>query len=224
MGVSPKMKRNIVKTIQVVPVEAGKVLVILVIDTGVVKNNIVIIKEELSSGMLIKICNMLNKKYGGLPVEKIAASSKGGHITIPGILDDTVGRILDAVNECIRKVQNLEVYLEGATNILNYPEFKDVLKAQEFLNVLDEKELLRKLLSYSKKNGGIKISIGSENEIDKIKDCTLITAEYSMGEVVIGSIGVIGPTRMKYSKVISSMNYVRRKISDELRKMLGELY
>jgi len=224
MGVTPKMKSNIIKTIQVIPVDFDKVLLILVTDTGIVKNNMAIVKEYLTDDVIGKIANMLNKKYCGLSTEKIIALTENNMGIISGISRDTLSRVHDAVMDCIRKVQNLEIYLEGATNILNYPEFKDVIKAQDFLNALEEKDILQKLLSYSEKNGNIKIRIGSENEIEKIRDCTLITAAYSMGEIAIGSIGVIGPTRMEYPKVISSMRYIRKKINEEIKKMIGELY
>jgi heat-inducible transcriptional repressor len=225
MGVTPKMKSNIIKKIQVILVDNDKILLILITDTGIVKNSMVIIKEYLADDGIVKITNMLNEKYCGLSAEKVnSLSNENNTEIIPGVGRETLNRIHKAVMDCIKRVQNFEIYLEGATNILNYPEFKDVIKAQEFLNALEEKDILRKLLSYSGKNGNIKIRIGSENEIEKIKDCTLITTAYSMGEIAIGSIGIIGPTRMEYPRVISSMRYIRKKINEEIKKMIGELY
>ena len=92
-----------------------------------------------------------------------------------------------------------------------------------FLNILDEKKLVSELLTNSSnRNNEIIIHIGNENVIEGIKDCSLVTASYSVGNHVIGTIGIIGPTRMEYSKVVSSMNYIRNKINQEILKLLGD--
>jgi heat-inducible transcriptional repressor len=141
-----------------------------------------------------------------------------------GVPYDVLTPVLSGIAECIHQMDRPEVFLDGTTNIFNYPEFRDVMKAREFLTVLDEKAKLFHLLNteLSVSGTGINVKIGTENELNEIKDCSLITATYSFNNTVIGSIGVIGPTRMDYSKVISSMDYVRNKINQEIFKMLDE--
>lgn len=222
---TPQMRKSILKAIQVVPIESGKALVIVVTNAGVVKNSLVNISDEVLPDMLIRISNIINEKLSGLTIEQInlpiikeieAAMGASNQILMP---------ILSGVADCLNQIDNPEIYLDGTTNIFNYPEFRDIMKAREFLNILDEKELLYGLLTSETVNGNsnsdVKIQIGSENKIEGIKDCSLVTATYCLGDLIIGSIGIIGPTRMEYSKVIASMNYMRNKINQEIYKLIG---
>ena len=89
------------------------------------------------------------------------------------------------------------------------------------MNIMEEKANLYRLLADSMEKSGVSVRIGSENDISGIRDCSLITTNYNMGSTFIGSIGVIGPTRMEYPRVISSMNYIRKMISQEISKLFG---
>ena len=221
MATKPQVMKSTFKAVQAVPIETGKALVIVVANTGVVRNNLVKIPEWVQPDFLIRISNLLNDKLKGLTIEQID----------PGIIQDieqelTVPRevlmpILTGMAECIGQVDNQEIFLEGTTNIFNYPEFRDIVKAREFLSILDEKDLVSKIMNWDVKNEAITVRIGSENGVEGIRDCSLITATYSVGDVVIGSLGIIGPTRMEYPRVISSMNYIRKKINQELSKLIG---
>jgi heat-inducible transcriptional repressor len=222
MAVTPQMKKITLKAVQAVPVEQGKALVVVVTNAGIVKNCMVRIPGNVTPDFLIRISNILNDKLSGLTIDKIDDSILAELEKETGRHDNLINPILNGVSDCIRQVDNSEVYLEGATNILNFPEFNDVNRAKEFLDVLDRKEIVRKLLSYSCENNGVNVQIGTENEIDKIKDCSIVTATYSVGNVVLGSIGVIGPTRMEYERVVSSMDYIRKKINHQIGKLLFE--
>jgi len=223
MAITPQIKKSILKAVQVVPISQGNAMIIVVTNTGTVRNCMVKVPKDLQPDYIIRVSNVLNDKLKALSVDKIE----------PGIIKDieneiiianeTLMPILNGVKECINLIDNSEVYLEGTTNIFNFPEFRDLVRAKDFLNTLDEKEVLCKILSLSKTSKkDINVQIGTENEIEELKDCSLITATYSVGDEIIGSIGVIGPTRMEYPKVISSINYIRKKINDEIAKLLGE--
>ncbi|ACL76150.1 heat-inducible transcriptional repressor HrcA [Ruminiclostridium cellulolyticum] len=222
MAVSPHMKKSVLKSVQVVPIESGKALVIIVTDANIVRNNLIRIPESVTPAFLIQISNMLNEQLKGFTLEMLKSdilNEKFEKLTaLPFRL---IKPILDGIEELIITIDNPEVYLEGATNILNFPEFKEVDKAKEFLNILDEKKLVSDLLTNSvNDNNEIIIHIGNENAMEGIKDCSLVTASYSVGNHVIGTIGIIGPTRMEYSRVVSSMNYIRNKINQEILKLL----
>lgn len=221
MATTPQMKRSILKAIQVVPIEPGKVLVIVVTDAGIVRNSLVKITEAISPDFLIKISNILNEKLSGCAIEQVSLSVIMEIENEIGVRNGTLTPILNCLADCINQIDNTEVYLDGTTNIFNYPEFRDIIKAREFLNTLDEKEILFKLLNVEKESAGINIQIGNENELNEIKGCSLVTTTYSMGDIVIGSIGVIGPTRMEYSRVISSMDYIKKKINQEICRLIG---
>ncbi len=222
MAITPQMKKSMVKAVQVVPVEAGKALVVVVTNAGVVRNSLIKLPDNLLPDFLIRVSNSLNEKLSGLSMEQISYPLIKETERELGLSSEALMPILDGVAECVNQIDNSEIYLDGATNIFNYPEFRDVIKAKDFLNVLDEKPLIHQLLSdISDKSIDIDVKIGSENPLDEIKDCSLVTATYSINNRIIGSIGVIGPTRMEYPKVIASMDYVRRKVNQEINKLMG---
>jgi heat-inducible transcriptional repressor len=224
LAVTPHMKQSVLKAVQVVPIEPGKALVIIVTDANIVRNNLVRIPESITPDFLIQVSNMLNEQLKGFTLEMLKLnilSDKFEQLT--SLPYGLIRPILDGIEDLIKTIDKPEVYLEGTTNILNFPEFKEVQKAKEFLNILDEKKLVSELLANnSERNNEIIIQIGNENVIEGIKDCSLVTASYSIGDQVIGAIGIIGPTRMEYSKVVSSMNYIRNKINQEILKLLGD--
>ncbi|MCX7746838.1 MAG: heat-inducible transcriptional repressor HrcA [Clostridia bacterium] len=222
MAITPQMKKSTLKAVQIVPIESGKALIIVVASTGVVRNTLIRIPETVAPDFLIRVSNALNDKLCGYTLERVNLSIQSDIERELGLPEDLVIPIVSGVMECINQIDYPEVYLNGTTNIFNYPEFRDIVKAKEFLNVLDEKEVLQRILKYSTEERNIQIQIGAENSVEKIRDCSLVTATYRIGDLVIGSIGVIGPTRMEYSKVISSMDYIRKKIAEEINKLIGQ--
>lgn len=225
MAVTPHSKQTSLKAVQVVPIERGKALVIIVSDTNIIRNNLVRVDEQITPDALIQISNLLNEKLKGYTLEMLVSNElKYEFKRLISLPEDIVRPILDGIEDLIKAIDQPEVYLEGTTNILNFPEFREVEKAKEFLNILDEKKLILDILvnNLYNNNNDIVIQIGNENNIDGIKECSLVTTSYSIGNKVIGTIGIIGPTRMEYSKVVSSMNYIRNRINQEILKLLGD--
>ena len=221
MAISPQMKTSTIKAIQVVPIEVGKAMVIVVTSSGLVRNSLVKISESVQPDMLIMISNVMNNKLTGLTIEEVNVRIIKELEKEVGISGEILLPILQCAADCINQIDNPEVFIEGTTNIFNYPEFKDMVKARDFINLLDEKASLCKMMFDSIETGGIIIKIGSENDISGIKECSLITANYKIADMVIGSIGIIGPTRMEYPKVISSMRIVRKLINEEVSRLMG---
>lgn len=222
MAASPQMKRSILKAVQIVPIETGKALVIVVTNAGIVRNCMVNVDEQEQPDRLARISNILNEKLNGLSLEQINTGLIKGIEKELAITNGTLTAVLNGLLDCIIQIDNSEIYLDGATNIFKHPEFSNIVKAKEFLNILDEKQTLWKLLYSNAVDGGINIRIGSENPQNEIKECSLITTTYKIGEVVVGAIGVIGPTRMDYPKVISSLNLIRKKVNKELTRLFGQ--
>jgi heat-inducible transcriptional repressor len=201
----------------------GRALVIVVTSANVVRNSFTKIPDNVTADLLIMLSNILNNKLNGLTIDQI-----GNNILMDiekelGITKEILIPIIDGIVDSINNIDYSDVYLEGTTNILNFPEFMDIVKAKEFLNVLDEKEKIYKILNNKNITDSIGVQIGTENDIQQIKDCSLVTATYSIGNIVLGTIGVIGPTRMEYAKVISSMNFLKRKLNEEILKYNGDL-
>lgn len=222
VAIAPEINNSTLKAIQVVLVEIGKALVIVVTNTGIVRNNVIRISDSILSEVLIRLSNLLNDKLCGLAIDQISLHVINGAERLLGISKEDLVQILSEISESIKQIYNSEVYLEGTMNMFNYPEFGNIVKAKEFLHLFDEKEILIKIINTTKNVDRINVQIGAENVLDEIKDCSVVTVTYSLSDVVIGAIGVIGPTRMEYSRVISSMNYITEKINQEIHKLMGD--
>jgi heat-inducible transcriptional repressor len=221
IAMTPQMKKSTLKAVQVVPVDQGNALVVVVTKAGIVRNSLIRINENITADFLIRVSNIINEKLSGLSIEQINLHVIQDIENEIRFNKDIVLHVLSGIKDCIDQVDNQEIYMQGATNIFNFPEFRDIVKAREFLNMLDTKDILQSLLTMYNANGDIKVRIGNENEFAEIKDCSLITATYRFNDEVIGSIGVIGPTRMEYPKVITSLDYIRERINFELNKLIG---
>ncbi|HHX18738.1 MAG TPA: heat-inducible transcription repressor HrcA [Clostridium sp.] len=223
MAAAPGKQNSILKTVQIVPVEKGKALIVVLTNAGVIKNSLINIPETVLPEELITVSNIFNEKLKDLTIDNINASVIKEIELLLGNVRGILLPILNGVTNCINQIDCPEIYLDGTINMLNYPEFSDVMRAKEFLNLMDAKDVWRRILNNVYKDGDyITITIGEENKIVEMKDCSLITTTYNLGNVVVGTIGVIGPTRMEYSKVLAAMDYMRKKANEEIRKLIGE--
>lgn len=221
MVITPRMQTSTIKAIQVVPVESGKAMVIIVTNAGIVRNILVKISENVAPDVLIMISNALNKKLAGLTIEQVdlrVIRELERELGMPGEL---LLPILSAAADCINQIDNPEIYVEGTTNIFNHPEFRDMVKARDFMNLLDERTGICKALFDAVGSDDISVRIGSENDFSGMRDCSLVTTSYNIADTFKGTIGIIGPTRMEYPKVISSMKYVRKLMGEEINRLLG---
>ena len=137
-----------------------------------------------------------------------------------GIHSDIVSEVIDAVAEAIRAEEDLRIYTSGANNIFRYPELADQQKASELISTFEEKQLLNELVHGTladENNTGIQVYIGNETPVSSMKDCSVVTATYELEEGMRGTIGIIGPKRMDYDKVIGTLKALQSQL-DELYK------
>lgn len=215
---TPQVKKTYLKHIQLIKIDAGTVLAIIITDAGIVRNSVLRLMRDVPNDVLEKISKALNDSLCGVCVEDIAdIILKDTHEGYAGY-KEIVEQILPELIQTLIYSDKVEVYHDGAANILNLPEFNDINKARRFFNTLEEKDLLFNVLKDSQEN--ISVSIGSENKYEQLQNCSLITATYKVNGKTIGSIGVIGPTRMEYSKVISIVDCMTNNLSDILTKII----
>lgn len=223
MAITPQMNKSTLKTIKILPVHLDNWIVIIATNAGLVKSSLIKSLDSISADMLVKLSNLLSDKLSGSILEDIDIDElKDSMIEELNLSKKVSSSIIMGILECLSQIISSDIYLEGATNIMDFPEFHNLVRVKQFLNVLNTKEILFALMNKSIENGGIKVRIGTENEIKEIKDCSLVTATYRIDYEIIGSIGVIGPTRMEYSKVIASLNYISKIINTEIMNLLGE--
>lgn len=214
MVASPQTEKSTVKHIQLVPMDSMHVIAVVVTSIGVVKNASITLSQPITSEKLNTINNFINEKLKGLAIEDINLSIISDVQRNVSGYSEILNEVIPILYESLKCSGSSEVYLEGSSNIFNYPEYNAIEKAKSFFTVLDKKDFLRKILSYEADD--MKISIGHENEYDEISDCSLITTTYRIGDKTLGSIGIIGPTRMYYSKVMAVLEYFTSFLNDVL--------
>ncbi len=220
---TPEMKHGAIKTIELVPVDSSSMLIILVTNEGIMKNKRVFIPQNIKTDLIPQISSVLKEKLSGLMLNEIDLAKINEIKKALGANYEMIFPVLDFISDIVDDIQKeTEIYLSGTTNIFNFPEYKDVSRAREFLEFLDDKKSVAKVLSEAEDDAqqAVHIRIGKENDLDIMQNLSLVTTNYHLGGRVAGRLGIIGPTRMNYSKVIANIN----QISEYLDKLLQELY
>lgn len=215
---APQIHRSKVKFIQLSRVDINQLLAVIVIEGNVIKNNILSVEDALDDETLLKLNILLNTYLNGLSLEEINLSMITAMKQQAGIHSSIVGNVINAVAEAIKADEDLEIYTSGANNILKYPELADNQKASELINTFEEKQLLNELVVdrlSDENNTGIQIYIGDETPVKTMKDCSVVTATYELEEGMKGTIGIIGPKRMDYDKVVGTLKTLMHQL-DEL--------
>ena len=221
MITTPTIHTNKLKFIQLSRVDVNQLLAVVVVEGNVIKNNIIHTAEELDDETLLKLNILLNTHLNGLTIEEINLGMISSLKQQAGIHSEIVADVIDAIAESIHAEEDLEVYTSGANNIFKYPELADQQKASSIINTFEEKQLLTELVQENlsdDNNTGIQVYIGEETPIQSMKDCSVVTATYELGEGMRGTIGIIGPKRMDYDKVIGTLKTITHQLDDLYKK------
>ena len=213
----PQYHQTKIKFIQLSRVEAEKLLIVTVLEGNIIKNSIVTLEVELTDDDILNLNILLNSGLNGLTMEQInldvitrmkEQAGKRGHI---------VDVVLNEVADAIRSgEEDLQIYTEGTTNIFKYPELSDGNKASQLIGTLEQKELWREILTEDAADtdhkNEIQVYIGSETQVQSMKDCSIVTANYELGDGLRGTIGIVGPKRMDYDKVVSTLRSLKSQL------------
>ena len=217
---SPQLHKNKLKFIKLSRVDAAHLLVVVVREGNLIKNTIIRVAEELTEESVLKLNILLNTHLNGLAMEEINLAMITALKQQAGIHSDIVSEVIDAVAEAIQTDEELKIYTSGAKNIFKYPELADHEKASELVSTFEEKrglnELVMETLAGENENG-IQVFIGEEAPVEGMKDCSVVTATYELEEGMKGTIGIIGPKRMDYDKVVGTLKSVMHQL-DEIYK------
>ena len=208
---APSQSDEKINKIDLVSIGARKVMLIVV--THRVRNQIM--TADIDAQTCIKLAEILNRNLCGLSgdeitFEKIKALEEEIRVRLD-IHTKVLINIMNFVYETITAPEDTEIYVNNTKSILKYPEYRDVDKAREMMNFLEDKENLKRLIGSSNEDG-ISAKIGTENNLEVLNDCSLVTVNYSLGEKVVGKLGVIGPKRMNYAKVFASLDLISNEI------------
>ncbi|MFU0799709.1 MAG: heat-inducible transcriptional repressor HrcA [Xylanivirga thermophila] len=217
----PQLNKILIKRIQLIPIDQAYGLLVVVTDSGIIRDSVIRLPEGIEPGYLDRISNMLSERFANRSCAQIDLE------VIPDMRReimsnrDFFNNIVDALTESMAGRDKKEIFLGGASNIFNFPEYHDIEKAKTFLDILEETEFIYDIIDKLGDNG-VSITIGEENEFTEMQNCSIVTATYHVGDRMVGTIGVIGPTRMHYSKVVSVMEYMEKALTQYLTKLYGE--
>jgi heat-inducible transcriptional repressor len=218
---APSIHQNKLKFIQLSRVDTEHLLAVIVTEGNVIKNAMLSVEEELSDETLLKLNVLLNTHLNGLSVEEINLPLISALKQQAGIHSEIVSRVIDAVAEAIKADEDLEIYTSGANNIFKYPELADNQRASELISAFEEKKELTELVSKTLADDhdtAIQVYIGKESPLANMEDCSIVTATYELGEGMKGTIGIIGPKRMDYDKVVDNLKNVMRQLDSIYKK------
>lgn len=218
---APQYEGNKIKFIQLSQIEEGKILCVVVLEGNLIKNKVIETTKILTQEELLKYNVMLNTSLAGLTAQEINLNTMTS-ITNQAREDaDLLRNILNAVADAFASEESMEIYTSGATNIFKYPELSDKEQASKLIYTLEEKQQLGTLIKDSLENTnetGIQVYIGNETPVKTMKDCSVVTATYELDDGVRGTIGIIGPKRMDYEKVVKTLNTVKRELNGAFKK------
>ncbi|MTH52484.1 heat-inducible transcriptional repressor HrcA [Bacillus mangrovi] len=208
----PKVNENQLKNLQIIPLSDHTAVAIMVTNTGHVESRQISLPETVRPGDIEKVVNILNERLSGVSLSELKDKMYKEVASILKAHIENYGQFLKLFEDSLLPGTHQEkLFFGGKTNMLNQPEFSDLDKVKTLLRMIDEERLFYKLLSG--RDAGLSISIGRENQISAMEYCSLITAAYSLDNKTIGTIAILGPTRMEYSRVVSLLQNVARGLS-----------
>ncbi len=215
---APAVQGNKVKFIQLSRVDKHQLIAVIMVEGNIIKNNIIHVDDYLDDETILKLNIMLNSSLGGLSISEINLAMIARLKQQAGVHEDIISGVIDAVADAIKgEDDELEIYTSGAKNIFRYPELADNQKASEIIDTFEEKQMLSSLVKETLTNSesrGIQVYIGEESPVSAIRDCSVVTATYELGEGMRGTIGIIGPKRMDYEKVVDSLKGLMHQLDN----------
>jgi heat-inducible transcriptional repressor len=207
----PELFSTTLRHLQLIPLNDHTAVAIIVTNTGHVENRTVSIPEDVPMSELEKVVAILNAKLSGVPLLHLKSK-------LYNEIGEELRKYVSKYEELIQLIESVldndedsRIFLSGTTNMLIQPEFKDVEKVKTILDLLDQTPTLIKM--FSSAPAGIQVRIGTENHMEAINNCSLITATYSIDGQSLGTIGILGPTRMEYAKVIGLLDHFSKDMA-----------
>lgn len=214
VAIGPDSTNDIISDVKLILLGNRILMAVILTESGAIKETIIKYDEDISPNQLESLNYLFNNKLKGKPLTKIDKPMEEYILSSMSDQVDVIKPIISQLNKSLGETE--EFYLEGASNVFDFPEFKKIDTARNFLNILDTKEQVMEILN-SGFAENINIYIGEENDKEELRDLSIITFKHMVGNKDLGTIGIIGPKRMDYSKVISVMKYISKKLNENLK-------
>ena len=217
MAIMPNDVSGKLESIRIVPVDPHQILLITIADTGMVSHRILEVPQPISVRELSELSAYLQRKLVGLDINQMNNTLLKVLLMQVGRHQEVLQAILDMIDQTLESAAEAKVFLGGTINMLKQPEFQDIVKVRNILAALEENQTIKGLLALGQGSGS-HITIGDEIQHEHIHYCSMVSATYSIHGQVIGTIGVMGPVRMAYSKALTLVETVAEQISENLTK------
>lgn len=218
---APQYEGRRIKFVQLSRLHTLQLLAVVVAEGNHIKNEIIDLDTPMSDDAIFKLNFLLNNYLNGLQPSEINLGLIAHLKDQAGPHSEVVEYVLNAVSNLIQLDEEMKIYTSGATNIFKYPELSDSQKASEFIATFEEKQQLASFVKDTltdEENTGIQVYIGNETPIQTMKDCSVVTATYELGDGIRGTIGIVGPKRMDYEHVVDSLKTLKNQLNDMLKK------
>lgn len=216
----PTIHSNKVKFLQLSKIDRFKLLLVTVAEGNIINNKIIDIDSEISDSEILNLNLLINTSLNGLTIEEVNLGIMNKLRADAGVYGDIVDKVLREVAAVFESAtDNLEIYTSGTTNIFKYPEISDREKASRLVNAFEEKDKLKEILSDVNEGceNSVKVYIGNEVPVSDMKDLSVVTANYEIGEGLRGTIGIVGPKRMDYEKVLKTIRTVMASLDERFK-------
>ena len=215
----PRYASKKVKFIQLTLVDERSLLVVIVLDNNVVKNKMIHMEDSMDQETLLRLNFIMNTTLNGLDVMDMNLAVIQKIKEQMGAHNSVIDSVLEIIGSALTEDEDLEIYTSGATNILKYPELADKSNAAQILSAFEEKKDLNEWIEQepvgqNDDNHAIQVYIGGETQVESMKDCSLVTATYRSDDGVYGKVGIVGPKRMDYDKVVATLQSMMEQLDD----------
>ena len=221
-AMTPRQDENILKYINILPVDEDTVVLMIVAESGKITNKALRLNTPYDPETLELLSKVMTHNYRGRSLSSLLTLDIIKDIeTDVAALSGIAQNILPTFMTTLENMLDVDLYIDGLENIFSIPEYNDINKARGFMNMVSRKQDLTNLLI--NRDSGVIVTIGTENDDETLKDCSLITATYCIDGKCVGKLGVVGPTRMKYDEVTSIIEYLTQNISNTFKLTEGEI-
>ncbi len=213
LATPPAGQSALVHQIVVTRATKARALVVVVLTNGEVEHRLVELPGRPTAQEVERAANFLTRTLAGKPLDDISRFQLPDAVAVLGSAGELVQPIFQAVLDVADALAEHRVFIEGASQILKQPEFHDVAKVEQLLSALEERSVLYHILSRSLLGDDVTVLIGSEGQVEAMRDCSIVTANYCIGNRVAGYIGIVGPTRMHYGRAVGAVGWMARNLS-----------
>ncbi|MFQ5675690.1 MAG: heat-inducible transcriptional repressor HrcA [bacterium] len=219
MVLEPRFQHGIFQKLELLSVASNRLLAVISIKSGLVKTILMEVESNVSSEQLQAVSSLINERLNGLTLKEVKETIDRRLDNLSDQYNSVIRLIVESSDRLFNFEDDKELHVGGTHNIVSNPEFRDQNYAARFLELFESKQKILRILN-EKQAEEISISIGNENKENLFRGCSLITARYSIGNIT-GTLGVVGPTRMQYSKIVPLVDYMGKFLTQTFHAYLS---